>query len=175
MHTGNRDCSIAIDIIFFEIYDYQLYEKRVKEMIRNVRSEDAQALVSICKTALFHETDSVTMKRRIQELSLNDSYYIAVYEDDNDHRVLGFIQAERYNLLYAGNGWNIIALAVDPEAQRHGIGKKLLNALEEKASDDQYTFIRLNCNIIREKAHVFYQSMGYICDKTQKRFIKEIN
>jgi hydrogenase maturation factor len=62
-------------------------------MIRNVRSEDAQALVSICKTALCHETDSVTMKRRIQELSLNDSYYIAVYEDDNDHRVLGFIQA----------------------------------------------------------------------------------
>ena len=143
-------------------------------MIRNVRPRDAQALVRICKTALKHETDSGTIKQRIEELSRNDSYYIAVYEDAHDHRVLGFIQAERYNLLYAGNGWNIIALAVDPEAQRQGIGKKLLNALEKKASDDQYSFIRLNCNIVREEAHAFYQSMEYTCDKTQKRFIKEI-
>ena len=143
-------------------------------MIRNVRSQDAQALVHICKTALKHETDSVTLEQRIQELSQNEFYYIAVYEDDHDHRVLGFIQAERYNLLYAGNGWNIIALAVDPEAQRQGIGKKLLTALEKKASDEQYTFIRLNCNMIRKEAHAFYQSMEYICDKTQKRFIKEI-
>ena len=143
-------------------------------MIRNVRLQDAQALARICKAALNHETDSAAMEQRIEELSSNDSYYIAVYEDDNDHRVLGFIQAERYNLLYAGDGWNIIALAVDPEAQRQGVGKKLLNALEEKASDDQYTFIRLNCNIIRKEAHAFYQGMGYICDKTQKRFIKDI-
>ena len=143
-------------------------------MIRNIKCQDAQALVRICKTALKHETDSLTMKQRIQELSLNDSYYIAVYEDDNNHRVLGFIQAERYNLLYGGNGWNIIALAVDPKAQRQGVGRKLLNALEEKASEDKYTFIRLNCNVIREEAHAFYQSMEYICDKTQKRFIKEI-
>ena len=143
-------------------------------MIRNIRTEDAQALARICKTALNHETDTLTIEQRIQELSLNDSYYIAVYEDDHDRQVLGFIQAERYNLLYAGNGWNIIALAVDPEAQRQGVGKKLLKALEEKASDDQYTFIRLNCNIVRKEAHAFYQNMGYICDKTQKRFIKQI-
>ena len=143
-------------------------------MVRNARIQDAQALVRICETALKHETDSVTLQQRIQELSGNDSYYIAVYEDDRDHRALGFIQAERYNLLYGGNGWNIIALAVDPEAQRQGIGKKLLHALEEKALDEKYTFIRLNCNIVREEAHAFYQGMGYTCDKTQKRFIKEI-
>ena len=103
-------------------------------MIRNVQSQDAQDLVRICKTALKHETDTLTIKQRIQELSLNDSYFIAVYEDDHDHRVLGFIQAERYNLLYGGNGWNIIALAVDPEARRQGIGKTMLNVLEEKAA-----------------------------------------
>ena len=147
---------------------------RVHKMIRNVRPQDAQALVHICETALKHEADPVTVKQRIQELSPDDSYYIAVYEEDSDHRVLGFIQAERYNLLYGGNGWNVIALAVDPEAQRQGIGKKLLKALEEKASDENYTFIRLNCNIVRKEAHAFYQSMEYTCDKTQKRFIKEI-
>ena len=72
-------------------------------MIRNVRMQDAQALVRICETALQHKTDSVTLQQRIQELSLNDFYYIAVCEDDHDHRVLGFIQAEKYNLLYAGD------------------------------------------------------------------------
>ena len=148
--------------------------KRVKDMIRSIKPQDAQSLVRICETALKHETNAATIQQRIRELSSNDSYYIAVYEDDKDHRVLGFIQAERYNLLYGGNGWNVIALAVDPEAQRQDIGKQLLKSLEERAAADQYTFIRLNCNIIREEAHAFYQSMDYTCDKTQKRFIKEI-
>ena len=143
-------------------------------MIRSIRPQDAQALVHICETALKHETDAATIRQRIRELSSNDSYYIAVYEDDKDHRVLGFIQAERYNLLYGGNGWNVIALAVDPEAQRQGIGKQLLKSLEEKAAANQYTFIRLNCNVVREEAHAFYHGMDYTCDKTQKRFIKEI-
>ena len=49
-------------------------------MIRNVTAQDAQALAHICKTALKHETDAVTIGQRIRELSLNDFYYIAVYE-----------------------------------------------------------------------------------------------
>ena len=145
-----------------------------KIMIRNIKAEDAPALKQICKTALGHDTTSGYLKHRIQELSHDPCYYIAVYEDDITHQILGFIQAEKYNLLYGDNGWNIIALAVSPKAQRQGIGRQLLTSLENQAVKQGYMFIRLNCNTVRADAHAFYHHMEYTCDKTQKRFIKQI-
>ena len=143
-------------------------------MIRNIRTEDAPALEHICRTALGHETTAGHLERRIRELSDDPCYHIAVYEDDGTHRVEGFIQAERYDLLYGENGWNVIALAVSPEARRRGIGKRLLASLEDRAAGRGDAFVRLNCNVARADAHAFYQRLGYVCDKTQKRFIKRI-
>ena len=145
-----------------------------RNMIRNIRIEDAQALDNICRTSLGHETTAALLTQRIQELSEDPFYYITVFEDDITNQVLGFIQAERYNLLYGGNGWNVIALAVSETAQNQGIGKQLLTSLEKLAARESYTFVRLNCNTIRTEAHMFYERMGYVCDKTQKRFIKAI-
>ena len=68
-------------------------------------------------------------------------------------RVLGFIQAEQYDLIYGGSGWNVIALAVSPEAGHRGIGRKLLESLEEEARKRNASFIRLNCNVSRTEAH----------------------
>ena len=75
---------------------------------------------------------------------------------------------------YGGSGWNVVALAVAPEARRQGVGKSLLAALEDRAANEGHTFVRLNCNTARTDAHIFYERMGYTCDKTQKRFIKTI-
>ena len=119
-------------------------------MIRNIRIEDAQPLENICRTSLGHETTAALLTQRIQELSEDPFYYIG------------------------GNGWNVIALAVSETAQNQGIGKQLLTSLEKLAARESYTFVRLNCNTIRTEAHMFYERMGYVCDKTQKRFIKAI-
>lgn len=143
-------------------------------MVRNIQIQDAQDLEYICKMSLGHETTAALLKQRIQELSNNANYALFVYEDDATHQVLGFLQAEQYTLLYGGNGWNIIALAVSPEVQQQGIGQQLLTAMEDRASKEGYTFIQLNCNITRTNAHMFYQQMGYSCDKVQKYFMKII-
>lgn len=143
-------------------------------MIRAIQPNDAEGIKGICESALGHQTTVELLRQRIGELADNENYYIAVFEDDAAHAVLGFIQAEKYNLLYGDNGWNIIALAVAQEAQGHGIGKQLLKSLECRAKEMNDTFIRLNCNIVRTEAHKFYQHMGYDCDKSQKRFIKNI-
>ena len=143
-------------------------------MIRDIRCKDAESVRDICSRALGHETTAELICRRIEELSGNANYYIVVYEDEITREVLGFLQAERYNLLYGENGWNIIALAVKGEAQGRGIGKQLLNSLERHTEETGYSFVRLNCNTIRSDAHGFYLSQGYECDKTQKRFIKRI-
>lgn len=141
-------------------------------MVRRIESDDAAEVMEICIEALGHNTDEATLKRQIEKLKDNPSYYIAVYIDESSAKAVGFIEAESYSLLYGGDGWNIIALAVRPEFQRNGIGRMLLTSLEEIANADGDSFIRLNSRIDRSEAHSFYISSGYICDKIQKRFIK---
>ena len=143
-------------------------------MIRPVTSEDASAIKEICECSLGHPQSEGYISERILRLSADSNYFIHVYEDDRTGQILGFIQAERYGLLYGGDGWNIIAFAVSPTAGRRGIGRKLLEVLEETALKEGSSFIRLNCNVNRTDAHGFYEHMGYSCDKTQKRFIKYI-
>ena len=128
-------------------------------MIRVIQPKVAEVIKNICESELGHKTTVALLRQRIEELSVNDNYYIKVFVDAQTHRVLGFIQAEKYNLLYGENGWNIIALAVESNAQRRGIGKQLLLSLENHAMELGYTFIRLNSNIVRTEAHEFYQHL----------------
>ena len=107
-------------------------------MIRSICCEDAESIQRVCEQTLGYDTTKQRICQRIKELSDNDNYYIVVYEDESSHDVLGFLQAERYNLLYGENGWNIIALAVLGDAQKQGIGKQLLNSLEEY-TEHEYT------------------------------------
>ncbi len=59
-----------------------------------------------------------------------------------------------------------------PQTQGKGIGKTLLQGLEQEAEKRGYKFIRLNSADHRISAHAFYEKVGYNCDKMQKRFIK---
>lgn len=141
-------------------------------MIRKVEIQDAYKIKYICETSLGHHTSLESLKDRIKDLREKSYYYIYVYEDEMTHEVYGFIQAQRYDLLYGDNGWNIIALAVEQNMQNKGIGKKLLKSLEDYAVSLNDSFIRLNSRVERIDAHQFYEHLGYVCDKTQKRFIK---
>ena len=67
-----------------------------------------------------------------------------------------------------------MALAVLPQSQGKGIGKALLEGLEQETEKRGYKFIRLNSAEHRIGAHAFYEQVGYTCDKLQKRFIKFI-
>ena len=77
-----------------------------------------------------------------------------------------------YESFYSNLGLNILGLAVNPDFQSEGIGRKLMNKLEDYAVDNNISFIRLNSAMKREDAHNFYEHIGYTCDKVQKRFIK---
>ena len=65
-----------------------------------------------------------------------------------------------------------MALAVLPLRQAMGIGKILLEGLEQETKRRGYEFICLNSADHRLGAHAFYEKVGYTCAKMQKRFIK---
>lgn len=145
-------------------------------MIRNIKIEDAEEIQRICNISLGYSVSVETVMRQIQKLSEDvNHHYVYVYEDEKLQKVVGFVHAEVYESLYSYAGLNILGLAVLPEFQGKGIGKELIHYLEVNAKNDSVSFVRLNSADYRVEAHKFYESVGYVCDKTQKRFIKRLD
>ena len=145
-------------------------------MIRNIKIEDVEAIQRICNISLGYSVSIERVMRQIQKLSEDvNHHYVYVYEDEVLQKVVGFVHAEVYESLYSYAGLNILGLAVLPEFQGKGIGKELMHHLELKAKDNSVSFVRLNSADYRVEAHKFYESIGYVCDKIQKRFIKRLN
>ena len=144
-------------------------------MIRKIKIEDAKAVQRLCNISLGYSVSVEIVMRQIQKLSEDvNHHYIYVYEDEELQTVVGFVHAEVYESLYSYAGLNILGLAVLPEFQGKGIGRELMHYLELKAKDDSVSFVRLNSADYRVEAHKFYESIGYVCDKTQKRFMKRL-
>ena len=143
-------------------------------MFREINTEDAPEVAEICKVALGYDINVESVKRQIEKLTNDENQHIIIgYEDKNTRKIIGFVHAQMYESFYSNLGLNILGLAVNPDFQGRGIGRKLMNKLEDYAVDNNISFIRLNSAMKREEAHKFYEHIGYSCDKVQKRFIKQ--
>ena len=143
-------------------------------MLRDLKTTDVEAICVINKEALGYSFSLEETSSQLDKLSQDSHHYLLGFEDSTSHDLLGYVHAEVYESLYSKAGFNILALAVLPQRQGKGIGKALLEGLEQETKRRGYEFIRLNSADHRLGAHVFYEKVGYTCDKMQKRFIKLI-
>ena len=143
-------------------------------MLRDLKITDVAAICEINKEALGYSFSFEETSSQLDKLSQDSHHYLLGFEEPTNHDLLGYVHAEVYESLYSKPGFNILALAVLPQTQGQGIGKTLLQGLEHEAKKRGYNFIRLNSADHRLGAHVFYEKVGYTCDKMQKRFIKLI-
>ena len=141
-------------------------------MLRDLKATDVASICEINKEALGYSFSTEETASQLARLSQDSHHFLLGYEDESSHALLGYVHAEVYESLYSKAGFNILALAVLPQAQGQGIGKSLLQGLEEEAKRRGYEFIRLNSADHRLDAHSFYEKVGYTCDKVQKRFIR---
>ena len=143
-------------------------------MLRALKATDVASIHEINKEALGYSFNLEDTASQLANLSQDSHHYLLGFEDSSSHDLLGYVHAEVYESLYSKPGFNILALAVLPQLQGKGIGKTLLEGLEQEAEKRGYKFIRLNSADHRLGAHAFYERVGYTCDKMQKRFIKLI-
>ena len=144
-------------------------------MLRNITIYDAQEIQRISNFELGYDVNLNIVKKQIKKLTKDSLHHIIIgYENEQTRKIIGFVHAELYESLYMDTGLNILGLAVDSDFQGQGIGKKLMSSIEEYALKNNISYIRLNSNVRRTEAHRFYESIGYVCDKTQKRLIKKL-
>ena len=140
-------------------------------IIRKLAIEDAPAICEISVEGLGYNCDLNLVQRKIQNLDLKRE---AVFVCELDGKVAGYIHVERYDTLYFETMANILALSVKKEFQKLGVGKALLLEAENWAKENGIKMMRLNSGINRTNAHGFYEHLGYVSEKDQKRFIKNL-
>ena len=141
-------------------------------MLRDLIATDVEAICEINQEALGYAFSLEETASQLAKLSQESHHYLLGFEDEASHQLLGYVHAEVDESLYSKPGFNMLALAVLPQTEGQGIGKTLLQGLEEEAKKRGYNFIRLNSADHRLGAHAFYEKVGYTCDKVQKRFIR---
>lgn len=138
--------------------------------IRKCRLEDVASICELNREDLGYDFSLQETKDNLEKLlkSENDRIYVAIY----DEKVAGYVHACTYQLAYAPQMKNLMALAVAEAYRKRGIGQALLNKAESWAKEDGASGVRLVSGSTRVGAHAFYQRCGYKLEKEQYNFKK---
>ena len=146
-------------------------------MLRVLKDTDSYAVQKINTKQLgwdetIEETSSLLKKIKKQG---NRSFFI-VHESEHTHELIGYIYAEvcRSEVGSSLQFFTVLALAVNEPYHRQGVGKELLQALEEEAKERGYAAIQLDTGDSRAGAHAFYEMNGYVSDLSRKIFLKSL-
>ena len=98
-------------------------------IFRIASKEDAKSINDISKNELGYSdcTESLVLQK-FQKIDFeNEVVFVAEYKK----KVIGFIHAQIYDVLYYESMVNILGLAVDSKFTKNGIGKSLMAKVEE--------------------------------------------
>lgn len=139
--------------------------------IRRATNGDAERLAELT-SELGYPTTQKEMKSRISQLKKGSDY--AVFVAENDGQVIGWIHVGTCYLLEMAPCGEVRGLIVADGKRSLGAGAQLLSAAEEWARKHGCESMAVRSNVIRERAHAFYQREGYEHYKTQKAFRKQL-
>lgn len=139
-------------------------------MLRLCQESDCRDIWQINREEMGYDVAFEIAEKQLLKVMKDPNQQIYVYEADN--KVVGYIHACKYDLLYAQPLINIMGIAVLKEYQRNGIGGLLLLMAEDWASDCGISGVHLNTGINRETAQKFYEAWGYECRKEQLNYVK---
>ena len=98
---------------------------------------------------------------------------MVVAETEND--IVGWVHGyETVLMQYPHPFVEVGGLVVDRDKMGAGIGRALLEAVEEWAKTRGIPEIRLRSNTVRHDAHGFYERLGYANEKSSFTFSKRL-
>ena len=139
--------------------------------IREADVRDSSAIAHLL-VQLGYPTTSAQMAGRIKPLLSRPEYqmYVAV---GREGRVVGMVGAYLGHALeFDGPYGRVNGLAVDEGSRRHGIGRHLMEHIENWLRTQGAVMLVLTSGQHRVEAHKFYRAIGY--EQTGVRFVKRL-
>jgi len=139
--------------------------------IRPAAESDAVAIADLCNQLGYQSTPEDTARRLRQ---MHGFEHNALFVAEVDGRVAGWIHVIAFSLPEMDLHTEIGGLVVDEAHRSLGLGRLLVVRAEAWAREHECSEIRVRCNVIRTRAHDFYERIGYENIKSQHTFRKQL-
>jgi GNAT superfamily N-acetyltransferase len=139
--------------------------------IRRAKGSDAAHLAALSGELGYPVTTS-QMKLRLSRLKAAADNAVFVAETRGE--VIGWVHISAHRLLEVAFRAEVNGLVVSEKQRSNGAGARLLEAAEKWARGKRCVNMSVRSNVIRERAHAFYERHGYEHYKTQKAFRKPL-
>jgi GNAT superfamily N-acetyltransferase len=145
---------------------------RGRAKIRRAKPTDAAQIAALCRQLGYPTTTremSLRLRRALQ--GRNGACFVA---ETGEHGVVGWVHTSVTPLLEVERRAEVNGLVVDEQERSGGVGWLLLEAAEQWARRMRCVGMSVRSNVIRERAHRFYERHGYEHYKMQKAFRKKL-
>ena len=141
-------------------------------VIRRARSSDAARIAEL-SAELGYPATTKDISQRMRRLKAAGPNALFVAES-LDSGIVGWTHVSVTNLVESGTRAELNGLIVADWQRSLGAGARLLAAAEAWARKHGCPSMSVRSNVVRERAHVFYEREGYEHYKTQKAFRKHL-
>jgi N-acetylglutamate synthase-like GNAT family acetyltransferase len=137
--------------------------------MRRATLHDCTALAALAGQLGYPSTPG-EISDRLSRIENNPDHFVFVAEQDG--AVVGWLHVAKEVHLESGMFAEIVGVVVDESHRGTEWGRSLVEAAERWAQNNGCPEIRVRTNILRERAHKFYENNGYTLIKQQKVFGK---
>jgi GNAT superfamily N-acetyltransferase len=141
--------------------------------IRVATKKDCPVLARLARQ-LGYEASTEQIARRLDAVCKSDEHRLLVAQETGGE-IVGWIGMYVYRPITSEARVEVSGLVVDETRRSRKVGALLLNGAEDWAISKGLRAIGLHCNVVRERAHAFYERNGYRVAKTQKVFEKTLS
>jgi GNAT superfamily N-acetyltransferase len=141
--------------------------------IRTARESDSAGIADLA-TQLGYPVRAAEIRTRLQTLLPSPADVVLVAETEGSE-LAGWLHGTVSQPLESGPRAEITGLVVAASWQRRGVGRALLQHLEQWAGRQGVSQVVVRCQTRRQEAHEFYAALGYQPAKTQTVFRKPLN
>lgn len=142
-------------------------------IIRAAQPEDA-ATIAILATQLGYPNTTEEAETRLRDVLAQPDSTVLVAVDE-DGAVIGYGHVFGAHRVDADPFAEIGALVVDETRRSRGTGAALVAAMEAWAIEQGFREMRVRSNVVRERAHAFYDRLGFARVKRQQIFARPIS
>jgi GNAT superfamily N-acetyltransferase len=140
--------------------------------IRAALPSDSTA-IAVLATQLGYPSNPEEAETRLRDILAQPGSAVLVAEDEGG-TVIGYGHVFGAHRVDSDPFAEIGALVVDETRRSRGTGAALVTALEAWAIGHGYRELRVRSNVVRERAHAFYDRLGFERVKRQQIFARSI-
>lgn len=124
-------------------------------------------------TQLGYSSTADQVAVRLGEI-LQDAEHVIFVAEREGSGLAGYIEVFPFRTIGSNPRIEIGSLVVDESCRSQRVGRSLVERAEAWARARGFKEAGLRSNVIRDRAHRFYENLGYTVNKTQKSFRKTL-